>query len=79
DGAGLENQWAEMSRGFESHGLRHFDWTSSGKTLSWFFLALGSCASSAHKSELLADPRDVEVKGAAIANISQNPAPTTTL
>ena len=22
DGAGLENQWAEMSRGFESHGLR---------------------------------------------------------
>ena len=24
EGAGLENQWAEMSRGFESHGLRHF-------------------------------------------------------
>ena len=23
EGAGLENQWAEMSRGFESHGLRH--------------------------------------------------------
>lgn len=23
DGAGLENQWAEMSRGFESHALRH--------------------------------------------------------
>ena len=23
DGAGLENQWTAMSRGFESHGLRH--------------------------------------------------------
>ncbi|MFM2023732.1 MAG: hypothetical protein RIR89_1124, partial [Actinomycetota bacterium] len=22
DGAGLENQWTAMSRGFESHGLR---------------------------------------------------------
>ena len=34
DGAGLENQWAEMPRGFESHALRAESVRSGGRFLS---------------------------------------------
>ena len=43
EGAGLENQWAEMSRGFESHGLRHH-FSAIVKTVNdfpaWFYTQL---------------------------------------